>query len=252
MYIRRRNHNSGETMSCLTKSQGNMYKWVTHQWNPLFGDCPHQCYYCYVKKGRTARLEQYHGELRLDPKRMSCDLGAGKTIFVCHLTDMFAAQVPMHFIDEILKVCQKYPKNTYMFQTKNPERLWAECIKMQIPERSIIGTTIETNRDFENVSKAPRPMDRCYAFCRAENELKSCRTFITIEPIMKFDLEKMIAMMELIKPNFINIGADSKNCGLEEPTDVEIRVLITELRHLGFEVRLKDNLERIIGKEGMK
>ena len=32
----------------LNKQNGNMYPWVTHTWNPLIGECPHRCKYCYV------------------------------------------------------------------------------------------------------------------------------------------------------------------------------------------------------------
>jgi hypothetical protein len=34
----------------LNPVKGNMYTWVNFTWNPIRGQCSHDCRYCYVKK----------------------------------------------------------------------------------------------------------------------------------------------------------------------------------------------------------
>jgi hypothetical protein len=41
--------------------------------------------------------------------------------------------------------------------------------------------------------------------------------YVTIEPIMDFDLEKMVDLIRKCKPVQVNIGADSGNNHLPEP-----------------------------------
>lgn len=36
----------------LNKAKGEMYKFVTHTWNTVKGECFHNCRYCYMKKGQ--------------------------------------------------------------------------------------------------------------------------------------------------------------------------------------------------------
>lgn len=67
---------------------------------------------------------------------------------------------------------------------------------------------------------------------------------ITIEPIMQFDLYVLVCWMDSIRPEWINIGADSKNHHLPEPTDKEVTKLVLEL-HKRHKILLKSNLQRI-------
>ena len=50
------------------------------------------------------------------------------------------------------------------------------------------------------------------------------------------------------KPDFINIGADSKNHGLSEPTREKVLELYDMLVKSGIEVRKKINLNRLVEK----
>ena len=120
------------------KQKGNMYNWVTHTWNAIKGKCAHDCVYCYMKIWGELK------PLRFDEKEMKRDLGVGNTIFVGSSTDMFAENVPKEWIERVIRHCIEYPGNTYIFQSKNPERM----LKYQFPDKSIVGTTIESNRDY--------------------------------------------------------------------------------------------------------
>jgi hypothetical protein len=165
--------------------------------------------------------------------------GSGKTIFIEHQNDLFAIDVPQEFISKILVHCFNYPDNTYVFQTKNPARFLT--MDALFPSRSILGTTIETNRDISKYSKAPAPIERF----RAMLQLKT-RKFITIEPVMDFDVDILAEWIARINPEFLNLGADSKNHNMPEPTIEKILALTDKLKEYGIELREKHNLKRLL------
>ena len=220
----------------LNKQKGNMYNFVTHTWNVIKGKCPHDCSYCYMKAFPQ-------GELHFDEKELKTDLGEGNYIFVGSSCDMFAEDVPSEWIKRVLEYCEKFKKNEYLFQTKNPERFqefWNEFIEIEKYNKVIFGTTIETNRETPQ-SKAPSPYRRLQVMKDiTENDF----TMITIEPIMEFDLDNLVGLIVVAKPAFVNIGADSKGHNLPEPSWDKIQLLIKELEKF-TKVNLKDNLKRL-------
>ena len=215
----------------MNKQAGNMYSWVTHTWNPIRGKCPHDCSYCYMKRFKV-------GKLRLAEEELKTDLGEGNVIFVGSSTDMWAGEVPPKWTRDVMEHCKKYPNNTYLFQSKNPIRLDTHNPDF-FPPKTIIGTTIETNRP--TATFAPQTPDR---YLWMEHITYSRRTMISIEPIMDFDLDVMVEWMKKIKPEFVSIGADSQNHNLPEPSPEKVDALITELKKF-TEVKIKSNLKRI-------
>lgn len=219
----------------LRKSKGNMYGFITHTWNPIKGRCYHDCAYCYMK-----RFPQK--PVRLDVKELGADLGQGNFIFVGSGTDMFTPEVRAEWIEQVLEKCRQY-KNRYLFQSKNPSGLY--YMHMDFPQDTVFCTTIETNRYYPQMGKAPPPEMRA----RAMNSiaLRSYQTMVTIEPIMDFDLDVMLSMIQTIHPYQVNIGADSKGHNLPEPTAEKIDKLIEGLSGFVKEVYTKPNLSRLYG-----
>ena len=215
----------------LNKQKGNMYGFVTHTWNTIKGKCPHDCEYCYMKVFPQK-------DLGFHCKEMLTNLGEGNFIFVGSSCDMFADGIKKKWIKDILKKCRSQD-NTYLFQTKNPKR-FEEFIN-EFPEKTIFGTTLETNREVGLAySKAPPIIERIVVMSRLKG-----RKMITIEPIFDFDLERFIEDLQLIKPEWINIGADSKGHNLPEPSKEKIKELIDSCRCF-TDVKIKDNLKRLI------
>jgi hypothetical protein len=230
--------------------KSNMYDWCV-PWNPLAGECPHKCVYCSTKSipWKSVR-EKYSGELRLDEKAMKKNLGSGNTWFVCAQNDLFANTVPQDFIEEILHRCRIYDDNEYVFQTKNPVR-YMRC-GCTFPSSSLFGCTIETNHIYENdmgltISKSPSVASRMLAMEKLES-----RKFITIEPILDFDVDILSDWIKRINPEFVNIGADSKRHNLPEPSADKIHALIEKLTEYGIEIREKHNLERLLPRPNQK
>jgi DNA repair photolyase len=224
-------------MGKVNKAKGNMYDWLTHTWSPGIG-CSHQCSYCYVRKYREQPSE-FKLDLPFPP------LGKGKMIFVGHLCDMWAKDVSRNDIAQVLEHCAHYP-NSYIFQSKNPERF--ETIGLLFPPDTLLGATVETNRQgiVDKLSKAPPIMDRLDSIRRL-NEWRKC--FITIEPILDFDLDIFTKLIVSVNPAWVNIGADSKSHNLPEPPPEKVRELAFKLTDAGVEVRNKENLLRILDKE---
>jgi protein gp37 len=237
----------------LKRSAGNMYPWVTHTHSHLAGACPHACSYCYVQAMARRFPEmkaRYSGTVRLIEEEFSVAYGRGRTIFVEHLNDLFAAAVPAQFLVRILDHCRAWPRNTYVFQTKNPDR-YLEFID-RLPAGSILGTTIETNRRLPTqvLGDAPQPFDRLEPMTRLPPQF---RRFVTAEPIIDFDTDELASWLGWFSPpDFVNIGADSKGHGLPEPPAEKVRALIAALKSAGIEVRQKHNLERLLGAESQR
>ncbi len=218
----------------LNKSKGNMYNFVTHTWNPIKGVCSHDCVYCYMKQFKQKPV-------RLDEKDLKTDLGEDNFIFVGSGTDMWAGDISNDWILKVLYHCRKF-SSKYLFQTKNPYR-FIQMLSM-FHKTDVLGTTIETNRDdsLQKFSTAVLIHQRFSAM----RFLKNCKakTMITIEPVMDFDVIDFAKELHYIKPDWVNIGADSKGHNLPEPSWNKVQALIAELKKF-TEVKCKFNLERL-------
>lgn len=220
----------------LKEKKGNMYGFITNTFNAIIGICEHQCGYCYVSK-MCPRLKP----IRLEEKALEGSLGKDNFIFVGSGTDVFAKNVSSEWIMKVLDYCDKFD-NKYLFQSKNPER-FSEFIEHPVFKKSVICTTIESNRPYAD-SKAPSVEKRVSAI-EAIKEKTDIDIYVTIEPIMDFDLLEMVDLIKRCSPVQVNIGADSKKTGLLEPSKEKIDVLIVELKKFTI-VEEKDNLKRLM------
>jgi DNA repair photolyase len=223
----------------LNKSTGNMYPWLTHTYNTIKGECPHGCTYCYCKR-ISKRFNSPQKPIHFDEKELKTDLGSGNFIFVGSSCDMFASDIPDEWIMKTLEYCSKF-KNQYLFQSKNPARMLDYDLFMPVP--SVVCTTLETNRWYPEIMRnSPYPADRASAMA---GSLKY--NYLTIEPIMDFDLDKFVFMIKECEPLQVNIGADSGRNKLPEPSAEKILELITELKKFTV-IAKKTNLNRILLK----
>jgi DNA repair photolyase len=219
------------------KPNGNMYGWLDATWNTVKGKCPHDCEYCYMKKWGE------QPELHFDEKELKIDLGKDNFIFVGSSCDLFADAIPEKWVVDTLSHCNKFD-NKYLFQSKNPERIITMRHHLPDYDHVILGTTIESNRTFKGMCKAPTPIKRAKEIVRAQ--FFGYKTMITIEPIMQFDLEDMVAIIELCSPQFVNLGANTNSkVKLQEPRSEKIMALINRLKEF-TEVKIKPNLKRLM------
>ena len=215
------------------QQSGNMYPFITHTWNPIKGKCSHDCVYCYMK-----RFPQK--PIRLDEKDLKTDLGTSNFLFVGSSTDMWAHDVPGRWIVDVLKHCEAYPKNRYLFQSKNPWRFPDPPFHIDC----ILGTTIESNKRHPFKGKAPNVHQRAAALSHFLG--LGYETMVTVEPILDFNILPMIELITTCDPRWVNIGADSKGHHLPEPSGAKIKELIAALEGAGIEVKQKSNLKRLM------
>jgi DNA repair photolyase len=173
------------------------------------------------------------GELKFDEQELKTDLGKGNFIFVGSSCDMVAKEIPRKWIEIALEHCRKFD-NKYLFQSKNPNGILA--VKDLLPKNSVIGTTIETNRDelYVGISKAPLPSQRFEAMLR----LQHSRKIVTIEPVLDFDVEIMVKWVRSVGPEVCYVGCDSKRNYLPEPELRKVKVLMKKLKE-SIDVRAK-------------
>lgn len=242
-------------MKQLAKSRGNMYDWVTHMHTHLTGKCSHECSYCYVQTSAANRINgTYSGPVQLDADSLNVNYGKGKVIFLEHMNDLFAEGVPVNYIKAVLDHAREYPCNQYVIQTKATLRAdfllkLSSAQRLQLPLNTIFGTTMETNRFIPEVMKyAPEPASRAMGMCNMKRHHPDIELFVTIEPIMVFDLDVLASHIVDLRPDFVNIGADSKDHGLPEPTRAEVMELVKVLTDAGITIRKKVNLERLVAE----
>lgn len=219
----------------LNVAKGQMYDWITHTWNTVKGACPHDCSYCYMKRWGTLK------PARFDEKELKTDLGRDKFIFVGSSCDLFAEFIDEKWVTLTLAHCSFYGGNKYLFQSKDVFGMsWFRSYMH--PANSVICTTIETNRIYRpEMGKAPSPENRANYM----QEFLAYQRYVTIEPIMDFDLEPMVELIKRCEPEQVNIGADSGRNNLPEPPYSKVLELIDRLGEFTI-VDKKRNLDRLI------
>jgi len=216
-----------------------MYK-DTETWNPFKG-CNFDCVYCEDSFKRQAKRQKhncmkcFNYEPHMHPERLN-KIPKADLVFACANGDIsFADREQM---GSILKAMQLKTKQTFLLQTKDPLCL----VGWRIPSNVIVGTTIETNRETNDISKAPKTKLR-YSFL----EELICRKAVTIEPILDFDFDIITHWIWNINPEIVWIGYanHTKNLVLDEPELSKTKELIKELETF-TDVRLKTIRDKMV------
>ena len=168
-------------------------------------------------------------------------------VFVVDMGDMFGDWVKDEWIKMILEAIRTHggKHTTYLFLTKNPKRYFDYI--PYFTSNMMLGATIETDKDvfkypdgrritYDKISKAPKPLERLkYMYL-----LPVKNKFISIEPILDFNLYIFADWIHIIKPKLVYVGYDNYNNHLPEPSLEKTMNLINYLRDkLRIEVREK-------------
>jgi protein gp37 len=211
-----------------------MFSIVDDIWNPVAMRCKHRCYpprHCWATQlieGKLKNSNRYR-ELGDDPilieKELQRKFKRNTLVFVEDMGDLFGRWVPIEWIAKIMKVIKGYPQTEFLFLTKNPAR-YLSC-EDGFSFNMIFGATIETNRSTALFSNAPDPYERYTAM--RDLQVERDQKFISIEPIMDFDLDTFAPMIYGINPYATAIGYDNHNCNLPEPSLEKTMNLIARL-----------------------
>jgi len=150
---------------------------------------------------------------------------------------MFADSIPFKWINDTINYANRF-KNIYLYQSKNPKRMY--LFKDILKDTDRICTTIETNRYYKGImSSTHGSIDRALWLSHFDNR------YLTIEPILDFDMDNMLHLVKICNPIQVNIGADSGNNHLPEPPYKKVKELIDEISKFTM-VSKKKNLNRLI------
>lgn len=210
---------------------GKMFSFITETWNPLGGECPHNCKGCWAKAYiNRLKIAKYHGSYKLDMKQLKKKFKPGSFVFVCDMLDLFAANVPMEMVNQIIYAIEEQPDVTFLLLTRNPRYMWL----METPKNCIVGATIETDVNYSDLTKAPTPRQRILAMRDIAQDGYN-RVFICVEPIKKFNagFEDLIIPL---KPWAVAVGYDNYHNHFPEPSLAETKNFIEKLRAAGITV----------------
>lgn len=216
-----------------------MFSCVTETWNPLGGACPHKCVYCFARKlAEKNHMEKYFGEIRLIEKEFHRQFKEGEMVFVQDMSDLFAERVPTEYIQKVFEHVKKFPKTTFLFLTKNPERYNDVGA---LPSNAVYGATIESDKITPEISSAPGIWSRAFGLWKAKGVFNT-RVMVSIEPVLDFNLDIFLTDLRIIQPEFVYLGIDNYNCGLPEPDINKVKKLIEGLQKF-TDVKIKPTLE---------
>lgn len=118
-------------------------EWTDATWNPVVGcqQVSPGCDHCYAKTLHDRRHNAWKAEtfpecpeqykapfetVQTKPERLTVPLrwrGEGRRVFVNSVSDLFHADVPEAFIDQVFGVMAACPRHTFQILTKRPQRL---------------------------------------------------------------------------------------------------------------------------------
>ena len=124
----------------------------------------------------------------------------------------------------------------FMQVSKNPEN-----IRRILVAKSNVCVTLETNRHYPDIMRnSPTPTQRVEQMKLIRHPL-----YITIEPLMDFDLKEFVEMLKSCGPDQVNIGSDTGGHKLPEPSKEKVLQLIEEIKKFTT-IHNKSNLKRIL------
>ena len=241
-----------------------MFDIVTKTWNPIVG-CLYSCVYCWARQLAIKRKLYPRGfKPQFFPERLRKVPKKG-FVFVGDMADMFGGFIPSEWIEQVLKAIRKSgSKATFLFLTRNPIR-YLEFQDL-ITDNMMLGVTLETHVSYEllynpkvleyfnvpkakilsrldrmpkTISNSPNPRRRILDYIMVLRKIDWVKGFISIEPILLFNIHDMYNTIRSINPDIIYIGYDNYGWRLPEPPLNKTLALIYKLERFGYTIYRK-------------
>jgi len=214
--------------------------WAGYSWNPVTG-CLFGCPYCYArdlsnhypKAFPNGFKPTFYPERLLAPvnTKLPKDADNGnRNVFVCSMSDLFGDWIPQDWIDQVLQACAQSPDWTYIFLTKNPERL----VGINWSKNAWVGTTIDSQSRIATAVSAFKELN--------EQQFRPGVLFVSCEP-MNERLDFGDHGLDIF--DWIIVGGRSASKGMKafQPEKVWVESLHAAARKSGCMIFDKPNLK---------
>ncbi|KKM24287.1 hypothetical protein LCGC14_1606590 [marine sediment metagenome] len=200
--------------------------------NPVRGECPMDCSYCYVKPLR--KRYGWHSDIRYYPEVLEAICARRKPagIFLGSTIELFHDKT-IQYMPEIIRTIEDSRQHRFYLLTKQPQNL----IKFSpFPDNCWVGVTATNNQAF---------IDACgyLGFLKHKGEIKTA--FISIEPLLSWDSTPGFTQPWLQHGgiNQVIIGAQSRPTVY--PKIEWVKEIVEAADKAGVAVFLKDNLFKL-------
>ena len=215
-----------------------MFPFITvPNWNPLGGECKHNCSYGWCKRLiKQYDMRKYQGEPRLYQHELERDFKDGDFVFVEDMADLLGSWVGKVEILAVLDVIRNTPKTDFLLLTKNPKR-YLEFADV-LPMNAVLGCTVESDMYLQSgISLAPSPLSRIDAMTILADMVDN-RLFYSVEPIMEFGHPFFAQALTRRRHELfgVAVGYDNYGCKLPEPSLAKTMQLIGLLEKAGVRV----------------
>jgi len=142
---------------------GTKIEWCSEVWNVVTGCTPisEGCEHCWAER-MAKRLRGRHGYPADEPFRVTLHSDRLdqplcwrklRRVFVCSMGDLFHADVPLEFIDDVFRMMMLAPKHQYLILTKRPTRMYQFVVDCETEalERAWLGTTVESAKHLDRI-----------------------------------------------------------------------------------------------------
>jgi len=226
----------------LNKSKGNMFRSVSHT-ATYFQGCDHGCLYCWAKLMGISHVPKLKQTDEFQVLKIR-----DAVIFLNSAHDCFAECIPVEWINQMLRwINRQHSSNKFLLQSKNPRRMAGFLdLLLKIKDRVRLGTTLETTGSMEAYSTAIHPAHRAYYLAHFHQKY-GFETFLSLEPLMNFNLRKMELWIRAVNPVMIEIGLDNyagrHKVKLRRLTKKKYRLLRAKLIKMKFNFIEKDSIK---------
>lgn len=196
--------------------------WCEFTSNPVKGECPVDCSYCYVKPIR--KRYGWHKDIRFYPQELEAIRRRKKptSIFVGSTIELFHDKT-IHYMEEIMETIRACPQHRFYLLTKQPQNLQQFS---PFPDNCWVGVTATEQAPFVSALSYLR-------FIEAKVK------YLSLEPLLGY-IPILPEALTLAGISLVIIGAQTRPTVLPKIEWVEELVLACD--KVGVKVFLKNNL----------
>lgn len=139
-------------------------EWTEKTWNPVTGctKISEACANCYAEvmakrlSGMPASKEKYRNgfKLTIHPEALEEPYKWKKPsmVFVCSMGDLFHKDVPLVFVDKVMKVIADNPQHIFQILTKRAGAMFGYFCNKVPPKNVWLGVTCESSRHYDRIA----------------------------------------------------------------------------------------------------